>query len=61
MLQEQDRYYHMQRACSELDRAEHAHHQQVARAHRGLAALHMDELRRLDESCGGSAPIGRGH
>ncbi|QAY79428.1 hypothetical protein [Sphingosinicella sp. BN140058] len=61
MLQEQDRYYHMQRACSELDRAAQAEHGEVADAHRRLAALHMDELRRLDESCGGSVPIGRGH
>jgi hypothetical protein len=57
MLQEYDRHYHMTRACSELDSAAQAQLQEVAEAHRRLAALHMDRLRALDESCGGSAPI----
>ena len=61
MLREHDQAYHMKRACWELDRASEANRPDVAEAHRRLAALHMDRLRMLDERCGGTSPIGRGH
>jgi len=51
--------YHALRARAELDSAARATAGAAAEAHRRLSALHMEQLRRIDESCDGSAFRGR--
>ena len=46
--------YHQQRAREELDRAYRAEHSAAANAHMRLASLHMQQLKRDDERCGGT-------
>lgn len=54
-----DAEYHQQRARAEMDLAESASCRTAAEAHKKLAGLHIQELKREDEMCGGSS-IGRG-
>ena len=54
MLSDEDLAYHRSRAQTELDLAYRAEAQSAAAAHMKLASLHMDRLKRQDESCGGS-------
>jgi hypothetical protein len=54
MLSNEDLTYHRSRAQTELDLADRAERQRVAAAHRKLAALHMERLKRPDELCSGS-------
>jgi hypothetical protein len=54
MLSNEDLAYHRSRAQTELDLAYRADRQTVAAAHMKLASLHMERLKRQDESCSGS-------
>ena len=50
-----DADYHQNRARTEMDLAYRAAHSAAAEAHMKLAGLHMQELKREDELCGGSS------
>ena len=52
----EDRDYHMDRARTELDRAYRADTRAAARAHFGLASLHMKCLREADGRSAHPAP-----
>ena len=54
MLSQQDLEYHQQRARAEMDQAYRAVHNSAAEAHMRLAGLHMERLKRVDETCSGS-------
>jgi hypothetical protein len=53
-MAQQDLDYHRERARAEMDMACRAELRSVADAHMKLAALHMGQIKRQDELCGGS-------
>ena len=57
-MSEHDLAYHRERFRTELDHASRAQHVAAADAHRDLARLHLQELKKVDERCNGS---GLGH
>ena len=54
-MSEKDRLYHIERARAELAAAYAAEKKPVAEAHMRLSALHMAQIKQLDERCDGSA------
>ena len=57
-MSEQDLTYHRERVQAELDWAYRAAPKAAADAHLRLAALHMQQLKRVDELCDGSGLAG---
>lgn len=54
MLSDQDRIYHAERARAEFGLATQATNALAAEAHLKLSALHMAQMREMDERCGGA-------